>query len=55
MKTQGEFVEPRRNHIGVIVGRHLLVHGGIDTSGTYLSDIKILNLSNNSVKNPTLI
>jgi len=44
IKAHGDFVEPRRNHTGVIVGKHLLIHGGIDTTGLYLNDLMAFNL-----------
>ena len=40
----GVLVEARRNHIAAIVGKYMLVHGGIDTYGNALSDLKVLNL-----------
>ena len=45
MKTGGDFVEARRHHVGVTVGKHLLIHGGINSSGQYLGDLKIFGLS----------
>jgi len=46
LKTTGVFVAQRRNHVGVAVGKHLVVHGGVDSFGNYLNDLKVLNLSN---------
>lgn len=40
----GEQVEPRRNHVAAVVGKHMLVYGGIDNYGNLLSDLKALNL-----------
>jgi len=45
VKTGGDFVEARRHHVGVTVGKHLLIHGGINSSGQYLGDLKIFGLS----------
>ena len=39
-----EIVEPRRQHSACIIGKHMLVYGGINTKKEYLSDLKILNL-----------
>jgi len=44
MHCHGAFVEPRRYHAGIVVGKHMIIHGGIEASGEYLSDLKILNL-----------
>jgi len=44
LKGNGDLVEPRRNHAAVIVGKHMLIHGGIDNKGTYLNDLMIFNL-----------
>ena len=46
IKSYGDFVEPRRNHAGVIDAKHLLSHGGIDTTGLYLNDLMAFNLGN---------
>ena len=45
IKHTGEAVEGRRNHIAVIVGRYMIIHGGMNTEGEYLNDIKILNMT----------
>jgi|JI6StandDraft_1071083.scaffolds.fasta_scaffold04197_14 hypothetical protein len=37
-------MEPRRNHSSVIIGKHMLVYGGINTKKNYLSDLKVLDL-----------
>ena len=31
-------VSPRKGHIGEVIGRYLLIQGGIDSKGTYLND-----------------
>lgn len=46
IKQSGAFVQARRNHVAVIFGRYMLIHGGINTYGEYLNDIKVLNLTN---------
>jgi len=45
LKGHGDLVEPRRNHAAVIVGKHMLIHGGIDNKGMYLNDLMIFNLN----------
>lgn len=44
-KTYGEFIEPRRNHIAAIVGKNMILHGGVAGNGLYLSDLVTLNFS----------
>jgi N-acetylneuraminic acid mutarotase len=41
----GSPIEPRRNHAGCIVGKHLFIHGGINQQGAFTKDNAILNLS----------
>lgn len=50
VKCSGEFIEPRRHHTAVIVGKHLLVHGGIGSTGEYLDDLKCLDLGKSKKK-----
>ena len=40
----GEAVEPRRNHVAVIVGKHMLTYGGVNSYGELLGDLKALSL-----------
>lgn len=42
----GEFIQPRRNHSAVVIGKHLLVYGGVDTRDHYMNDVWHLDLSN---------
>lgn len=44
MKWKGHF-SPRRNHTAVIVGKNIVIHGGIDTLGKFLDDIMAIQLS----------
>lgn len=44
VRTTGEPIEPRRNHSAVIIGKNMVVYGGIDTNGNSLNDVKALNL-----------
>jgi hypothetical protein len=38
-------VRPRRNHIAVVVGQYMFIHGGIDMSGEMLDDCFLLELN----------
>jgi len=42
----GAVVSSRRNHVSWIVGKHFIIHGGINEHGEYLDDIFALNLPN---------
>ena len=42
-------IEPRRNHIAAVAGRYLIIHGGINSQGTYLSDVVALNFCNETL------
>ena len=44
LKCDGTILEHRRYHSATIVGKHLLVYGGINSSEVYLSDIMVLTL-----------
>ena len=44
VKTSGEYVIARRNHVAAVVGRHLLVHGGINSRGQYLRDLWVYDI-----------
>jgi hypothetical protein len=44
IRTLGEYVEPRRNHTATVVGKHLIVSGGLNSKGTFLDDIFALDL-----------
>jgi N-acetylneuraminic acid mutarotase len=39
LQCTGVALEPRRHHVGCVVGRYLIVHGGISTFGNYLSSM----------------
>lgn len=42
----GDTMEPRRNHISAVVGKHMLVYGGVNSHGELLSDLKALSFAN---------
>lgn len=44
LRCSGESVEPRRDHAGCLVGRDLVIHGGVNRYDKYLSDLLVLNL-----------
>jgi hypothetical protein len=48
LKTTGQLLEPRRDHVADILDHFLIVHGGISTRGTYLSDTHCLDLGTHS-------
>lgn len=43
LECDGAQFEQRRNHSACIIGKHLIVYGGINCLGQYLSDIMVLN------------
>ncbi len=45
LKTTGDVIESRRNHACEILGRSLIIHGGLNDHGRYLNDLWELNLS----------
>jgi len=45
MRLQGDIMQPRRNHSATIVGRNMVVIGGINNRGIALSDLWQLDLS----------
>ena len=45
IKCGGVALEPRRNHVSCIIGRNLLIHGGVDEHGNYLSDLMMTTLN----------
>ena len=38
-------IEPRRNHVSFILGKNLFIYGGINSHGSYLSNLIMLDLS----------
>jgi hypothetical protein len=44
LRCFGEFVEARRFHSAVLIGKYMVVVGGINTLGRFLKDINLLNL-----------
>ena len=45
LKYSGSTIDPRRNHTGCIIGKHIFIHGGINEKGIFLKDFSIFNLS----------
>ena len=41
---KGDFPEPRKNHIAVLIGCQILIHGGINSFSKSLKDSIILDL-----------
>ena len=46
IKPEGVLFEPRRYHSACVVGKHLVVYGGVSGQQSYLSDLVALNLGN---------
>lgn len=46
IRCYGEFIEARRNHTAVVVGRYMFVIGGINANQTMIGDVCTLNLEN---------
>ncbi|EAR84527.1 kelch motif protein (macronuclear) [Tetrahymena thermophila SB210] len=40
----GDFLESRRNHTACLVGKFLIIIGGVDSNGKYLNDVCSVNL-----------
>ena len=38
IKVTGEWIDIRRNHSSVIVGKYMLIHGGINNKSKHLND-----------------
>ena len=43
-------IESRRNHVSSIIGKSLIIHGGINDYGRYLDDMWELNISINNIQ-----
>jgi len=43
--SPGTIIYQRHNHVGCIIGQHLLIHGGINEQNLYYDDIILTNLS----------
>ena len=50
IRASGEYIFPRKNHTSCIVGKFLVVHGGIDNREWYLRDLWILDIRKNYKK-----
>lgn len=44
MRTSGDFIGPRRSHTACQLGKHMLVHGGIDNAEKMLNNFMMLDL-----------
>lgn len=44
VKCGGDYLEPRKKHAGVVLGKSLLVHGGVNSFEKYLKDWMLLSL-----------
>ncbi|CAD8086895.1 unnamed protein product [Paramecium sonneborni] len=47
LKTSGDFIEGRRNHIAQCIGKYFIIFGGINSYGKVLNDVCGLNLETN--------
>lgn len=45
----GELIEGRRGASGALVGKYILIQGGITTLGRYLNDLYHYDISNNKM------
>ena len=51
MRTTGEIIESRRNHAATIItNKYMIVHGGINSHGKYLSDVCVFNIGSINFK-----
>ncbi|EGR31278.1 kelch motif family protein, putative, partial [Ichthyophthirius multifiliis] len=48
MLCTGGFIQPRRNHTAALIGRSLIIHGGINNREQVLKDLWILDIGNQS-------
>lgn len=49
IRPGGELIEGRRGASGVLVGKHFIIFGGINTKGRYLSDLYHYDIINNKM------
>ncbi|CAD8149719.1 unnamed protein product [Paramecium octaurelia] len=49
LRFGGELIEGRRGATGAIVGKHIIIHAGINTKGRYLSDLYHYDILNNKM------
>jgi N-acetylneuraminic acid mutarotase len=50
IKTTGPVIEPRRQHVAVLVGQTMVIHGGTNAKQTCLDDIALYNMVKNTWK-----
>ena len=48
VSSTGEFIIPRRHFAYSVVGKDIIVHGGIDSRGKFLNDLWHLDIGNKS-------
>jgi hypothetical protein len=51
MRTGGEILEGRKNHVACMIGKTMLIHGGINAKGHILKDMYLLDLCKISITN----
>ncbi|CAD8174604.1 unnamed protein product [Paramecium octaurelia] len=51
IKSYGDLIEGRRNHIAQCVGKYFIIYGGINSFGKVLNDVCSLNLETNKWSN----
>lgn len=44
MNTTGDHISPRRNHSACVVGRNMLIYGGVNNMGVYLNDLYLYDI-----------
>ncbi|CAD8065937.1 unnamed protein product [Paramecium sonneborni] len=49
LRFGGEVIEGRRGASGAIVGKHIMIHAGINTKGKYLNDLYHYDILNNKM------
>lgn len=46
VKTGGTYIPTRKYHSGGIVGKHLMIYGGLNDKNNFLGDTAVLNMEN---------
>lgn len=46
VKCGGDIMTPRRNHVSEIIGKNMVVHGGLNYKGSVLGDLWLFDMSN---------
>ena len=50
VRCEGNFIGTRKHHCAAVVGKHMVVHGGLNQRNNFLNDSAVLNLSKNKWK-----